>query len=115
MMKTIKILNNDFVLTNGRLETIIDKDALIQNIKNRLKLWKGEFEIEENSGVDYLNLLNQDNLLDERFRIAIRNAILAEEHIIKIDKLVSTLNRATREYNIEFICETELGLIQGVI
>lgn len=114
-MKTIKIENNDFVLTNGQIETIDGAEALQQNLKNRVKLWLGEFEIEPDSGIDYINLLNQDNLLEERLRIAIRNAISAEEHILKINKLETTFDRSTREFIIEFICETELGLITGVI
>jgi len=114
-MKSIKILNNDFVLTNGRLDEIDGQAALIQNIKNRLLLWQNEFEIEPESGIDYINLLNQDNILEERLRVAIRNAILAEEHILKINKLDLVLDKSTRDFNVEFSCESELGLITGVI
>lgn len=114
-MKSIKIVNNDFVLTGGRHETVESKEALKQNLLNRIKLWLGEFEIESNSGIDYINLLNQDNLLDERFRIAVRNSILAESHILKINKLETSFDKSTREYSVEFSVESELGLITGVI
>jgi hypothetical protein len=55
-MRTLKILNNDLILTDNTFEMSEDVNALAEVVEARLKLWKGEWFLETDSGIDYLNL-----------------------------------------------------------
>jgi len=115
-MITLKIENNDLVLTNGQLQTVSGIDALVTIINNRIKLWLGEFDLAPTSGIDYLGLFNQKKIfMEERLRKLIRDAILADTHITKIKSLEVSLDNGTREVTGTFEAETDYGLINGVI
>ena len=75
-MKTLKVFQNDFVVSpTGGLETLTGIDALVQIIENRLKLWLNEWFETSESGIDYLGLFNQKVFLEKRARIIFKNAI----------------------------------------
>jgi len=110
-LSVFKVLNNDFVYEDGQLVTITGVDALSQIIKNRISVWLGEWYLAEEFGIDYLNLFNQRNFLEKRFRIIIRNAILADSRVEKIINLDVTYENSTRTISADFKLQTSEGLL----
>lgn len=110
-VKTLKVIDNDFVYTDGRLDVLTGVTALSQLTQNRLKLWLGEWFLAQNEGIDYLGLFNQRQFLEKRFSLAIRNQILADTRIIKILSLSITLNRSTRTVTITLNLQADEAVI----
>lgn len=112
-MKTLKVVNNDFVLESGRLVWLEGADALAQIVRNVLALFLGEWFIAPNNGIDWLGIFNQGRFLKPRIVAIIRQNLLRRKEILKIAKLEIDFNRATREMTINFSCETTEGLLAG--
>jgi len=98
-MRTLNIENNDLVLTAGNLEMVTGSTALQIIITNRLKLWLGEWYLAPDSGIDWLGLMGQSNAIDpvKRITAALRDAILADTRVDKINSMVVEYARATRK------------------
>ena len=114
-VKTLKVVDNDFVYTNGRLEVLTGLDALAQITENRLKLWLGEWFLSPDAGIDYLGLFNQKFFLEKRFALVITNQVLADIRIKKIINLEIDLNRSTREISITLNLEADEGTFEVTI
>lgn len=100
-ISTLKVVNNDFVFENERLTQITELDALTQIIRNRLKMWLGEWFANEEAGIDYFGLFNQDKKLsiEKRARLIFKKAILADTRILKIKKMDITFNNRSLTIN----------------
>jgi len=114
-LKVFKVENNDFVYQDGKLVTLTGVDALSQILKNRLAVWLGEWFLAETFGIDYINLFNQKNFLEKRFRIIVRNALLADSRVQKIVNLDVSLDGSTRTITADFTVETSEGLLKAEV
>jgi len=115
-IKVLKVQDNDFVLDGeGGLETLTGIDALTQIIKFRLSMFLGEWFYTPNSGFDWLGLLNQRTFLEKRARLLIRNAILADTRVLKINSIDVSYNNSNRTITIDFEAETTEGLLSGSV
>lgn len=114
-IKTLKVINNDFVRAGDGLEVLTGTAALAQIMNNRLSLWLGEWFYTPLSGFDWPGLMNQRTFLEDRARVMIRRAILADKRIIRITKLEIELNKSTRELTIDWKAESSEGLIAGTV
>ena len=112
-LAVFKVLNNDFVYSEGRLVTITGVEALSQIIKNRIAIWLKEWYLAESFGIDYLGLFNQKTFLEKRFRLLISNAILADDRVEKIVKMDIIFDNFTREITADFSAETSEGLLKA--
>ena len=116
-VRTLKVVNKDFQFSNGRLTQLTGLDALVQIVKNRLTLWKGENFCMPESGIDYLGLYNlsKNISIEKRARKIFRDAILADKKVIKIKTMNVNFNNSTRTLIIEFSAETSEGLLTDTI
>jgi hypothetical protein len=114
-MRTLKITSNDLVLSGSDLIMLTNTDALAQVIENRLKLWLGEWFGALTSGIDYLTLFSEKQLLQEKARRIFRNAILADSRITNIKELEITYVNSTRSMTVRFVAESTVGLIAGSV
>ena len=114
-MRTFKILNGDLVFSDGDFTELTGLDALTQIIQNRLKLWRNEWFAAPDSGIDYFSLFQEKQLLQQKARKAIRDAILADTRIIKINELDITFDNVTRTMACTFSADSSEGLINGSI
>ena len=108
-IKTLKVVDNDFVYTSGRFTVLTGLDALAQITENRLKLWFGEWFIAPNEGIDYLGLFNQRFFLEKRFALIIRNQVLEDIRIKKIINMSITTDRKNREINVKLNLQADEG------
>lgn len=113
--KTLKVTDNDFVLSNGRLEVLQGADAMTQILENRLKMHLGEWFLSPSLGIDWLGFFNQKFLLEKRLRVIIREALFADSRVTKVSKLDIDFNKATRIISGDFTCETTEGVVTGSI
>lgn len=68
-MKTLKIVDGDFVFdANGNLEMVEGDEEIAQGVKMSLAIQKGEFELDENVGLDTSfrqnKLVSDDEIVD---------------------------------------------------
>jgi hypothetical protein len=114
-MRTLKILNNDLILSDRTLTMVEDVDALAEVISARLKLWKGEWFAAPDSGIDYFNLFQNKQLLQQKARKVYKDAITADARILRLNDLELTYDNATRTMTGEFNAETTEGLLEATI
>jgi len=116
-VRTLKVVDNDFVFENDRLTQITGLDALAQIIGNRLKLWLNEWFAALDSGVDWFGLFNlsKNTPIEKRARIIIRQAILADSRIDKIETLDLTFNNSSRELTVDFTAIEDEEEITGTV
>lgn len=64
-MKTLKIVDGDFAFdANGNLEMVEGDEEIAQGVKMSLAIQKGEFELDENIGLD--TSFRQNKLVDDQ-------------------------------------------------
>ena len=114
-LQTIKIINNDIEIINGKTTIIYDAEAFAQIIQGKLKLWLGEWFGNVTAGIDYLGLFNQKTFLDKRFALIIRNILLADKRITKINSLTTNFDRTTRTISANFQVTSIYGIISGAV
>jgi hypothetical protein len=114
-MRTLATIDQDFKMQNGRFVWLEGIDALKQVLKNRISLGLGEWFLAPNSGVDWLNLVDQKAFLQERFLTAIKRAIRGEPNVKRIDSLTAEFDRDAREVKINFQVQSVFGQIQDSV
>lgn len=79
-MTTLRLDENNNLVVGESLLTLSGIEALMQDIRTRLKMFLGEYPFDTSKGVDYVSLFQNNDKKE------IQNAIIAE---IKKDKRVS--------------------------
>lgn len=62
MSKSIKVDENNNIIFGENFLTCEGNEALVQDIRNLLNLWLGEYPFDFTIGVDYLGMLRSNNL-----------------------------------------------------
>ena len=60
-MKTFKLDNKNNIVVNSNIVLLEGNDALLQDINTKLRLIKGEYPFNINDGIDYFNLIQNNN------------------------------------------------------
>lgn len=79
-MTTLRLDENNNLIVGENFLTLSGIEALIQDVRTRLKMFLGEYPFDTSNGVDYVGLFQNNDKKE------IENAIIAE---IKKDKRVS--------------------------
>lgn len=79
--------NNNLVLKSGSLQLKRGIDALAQDIKTRVGLYKGENRFDTSEGIDYDNEMLGKFGGQEYYRQAIRNRIIGNEEVEGVKKV----------------------------
>lgn len=79
-MTTLRLDENNNLVVGENFLTLSGIEALIQDVRTRLKMFLGEYPFDTSKGVDYVSLFQNNDKKE------IQNAIIAE---IKKDKRVS--------------------------
>ena len=96
-MNTLLIQNKDIQFTE-----IIQKDCLKQRLQNRINLFLGEWTLEPTAGVDWFSVLGFRNIPIARYEELVRNAIIQDSEVLRINSLTVELLNSTEkvlEYN----------------
>jgi len=100
--------NGDWQFGKGKQSYTKDLQAVLLNIKTRLKSWKGDSFSNPSEGVDYNNFLDKGtkSFLDAD----IKRVILESESVIKIKKYTSVLEEDSRGFS----AKAEILTIYGI-
>ncbi|HDZ5042728.1 TPA: hypothetical protein RTG66_001565 [Campylobacter jejuni] len=106
-MTTLKLDKNNNLMFDVNLITIDKKDAIIQDIKTLLLMFKTEYPFDLKIGLDWYRIANSNNR--EAISRAIRERILEDERIYSIEDLNISFN------NGELIIKLQLNTTDGII
>ncbi len=97
----------DWTFGRGKNNYLTNGDALAQNLKTRLRLWKGECFFAVDEGVDWDNFMGVGTkaLLDSD----IKRVILASDGVLRIDAYTSTLEHNSRTLTVDGTIGTVFG------
>jgi hypothetical protein len=87
-LKTLKIIDGNFVRTSDdkSWEWLEDSDAIKQRIKHRLMLWKGEWFLDQNQGIDWINIFEKPFSL-RKLTSEVVKALKKDEYVDKIEEI----------------------------
>ncbi len=61
MSVSFKLDSNNNIINNGNFIMVSDKDALVQDIKTLLYMYKGEYPYNTNKGIDYIEYMRNND------------------------------------------------------
>lgn len=111
--------NMDWGFGLGKAQYIDGDNAIIQNVKTRLKSLKNDFFLDTEANIDWLNILgqlsNKETIINEIYRVT-----LATDGVIAINKIdILTVEKRNATIAVDFatINSTniliELGILNG--
>ena len=97
--------DNDIYLVGGQLATVTEGDQVAQSVQCRLRTFTGSFFYDQNYGVPYLEILQDDSKL-EAFNISIKRFVDTTDGVTKISAQ-SDFDREQRVYTMKISVTTE--------
>ena len=82
MSISFKLDSNNNIINNSNIITVSDKDALVQDIKTRLYMYKGEYPYNKNQGIDYINYMRNND--EQGLLAAIQSRILEDTRVTNV-------------------------------
>jgi hypothetical protein len=104
---------NDWLFGKGRNDYLVDRRAVAQNIKTRLRSFLGDCFFDLSAGIDWFNLLGSKRQLE--LRLAISATILNTEGVQTLVELNFSTSVQNRIFLIQYEVDTIYGRIQGNI
>lgn len=103
-MRSIKLdkMTKDFIFENGSIKTINGNENILQNIRIRLSVWLGEWFLNTNFGVDWINILGKTNNIQE-IEETTKKIIKLNPNVTEIDVKVANIDKKNRKYIIKII------------
>lgn len=100
---------NDFIIKNGEFEIITDAEQTIQNIRERLLSYLGDYFLDLEHGVPYyqtiftkpFNLTNVENI--------IKSKVLEDEDVTEFAQFTTTFDPERRSLSISMVVNTVYG------
>jgi len=104
-------VTDDLVFEKGDLVLVRSKDAIVQDLKIRLRFFKGEWKLDLRLGVPYY-----ENILGQKFNLSVvksiyQTVILETPGINSLNDLVLAFDPSSRVLTITFIADTITGEI----
>lgn len=102
-MNDIKLDNNgDLDFEKGDLFFIDNDQRIIQQIKIRLLTWAGEWFLDKNVGIDYLDIFQEKQNTEALIENLIRNTIADIENVVSVDSVAVKTDNKNRTLTINF-------------
>ena len=109
--------NMDWTFGNNKASYIDNDNAIIQNVKTRLKSLKNDFFLDSEANIDWFGILgqikNQNTVLNEIYRVTLATDGVAEINdiqIVNLEKRNATISIDFATINTQRI-KIELGLV----
>jgi hypothetical protein len=109
-MKSLAIKDNRFIRENGKFRyTQGNLEYLAQKVKSVISIVLGEWFLDQSLGIPYIP--KSDNKIEHRtlMETMLRTKITAVKGIKKITSFISSLDKATRNFSVSIIVETDEG------
>ena len=104
----LALVNADFVLVDGA-------ESVKQQLLIKLKLWTGEWFLDDGFGTPYLQDILGKQLTLSGVVAAIQQSILEVEGVINIERFVYEFDRQNRKLNVDFTANTNYGIVEVTI
>ena len=82
MSISFKLDSNNNIINNSNIITVSDKDALVQDIKTMLYMYKGEYPYNTSKGIDYINYMRNND--EQGLLAAIQSRILEDTRVTNV-------------------------------
>lgn len=82
MSLSFQLDSKNNIVHNRNFILISDKAALIQDIKTRLYMYKGEYPYDKNKGIDYIDYMSKNN--EQGLLAAIQSRILEDSRVSNV-------------------------------
>lgn len=105
-MITFAVDNNNNLLFKSDIIVKSGLDAIVQDVRTRLNMWKGEDIYNIENGIDYKNIIQSNNI--QVIKNIIKDEILKDDRIEKIEFL--EFNNDFNKLNIKLQIETTEGV-----
>lgn len=105
-MITFAVDNNNNLLFKSDIIVKSGLDAIVQDVRTRLNMWKGEDIYNIENGIDYKNIIQSNNI--QVIKNIIKDEILKDDRIEKIEFL--EFNNYFNKLNIKLQIETTEGV-----
>jgi len=107
----LELVDAQIVLFGDRANADEFREAVAQDLRTRLKFFKGEWFLDQFEGVPYF-----ENILVKApdpavIKSIFRDAILNTPHIVSVNNLVLLVDASTREASLEFVANTDDGSV----
>jgi hypothetical protein len=109
-MKSLAIKDNSFIRGNGKFRYTKDNlEYLAQKVKSVISIVLGEWFLDQSLGIPYIP--KSDNKIEHRtlMETMLRTKITAVKGIKKITSFISDLDKATRNFSVSIVVETDEG------
>jgi hypothetical protein len=94
---------HDIAIADGTFVMTADAAAIVQNIRNTLLVYLGEFPLDEEHGTDWERVFGEANITDEEISEIVRDAIFQEEFVQEVESVTILRNETARSINVLFI------------
>ena len=105
----------DIIIADGTIKTTGDNEAILQNIRNTLLVYRGEFEKEADHGTDYASIFENGNITNEEIVEIIRDAIFQESYVQAISGITVTKNNRQLSVDFEAVLYTGENITARVV
>ncbi len=82
MSISFKLDSNNNIINNSNIITVSDKDALVQDIKTLLYMYKGEYPYNTNKGIDYIEYMRNND--ETGLLAAMQQRILEDSRVTNV-------------------------------
>jgi hypothetical protein len=114
-MYTPKIENGDVVLDqSGRSTNLTGEDAAKQIVLNAALMWKNEWFLKPNDGIDWLSVMEKGRTITEIIQI-ITSGLVKNPYITKVVDLSLSVDKVDRKATIKYTVLIDSQNITGDI
>ena len=106
--------DGDLVIENGDVVIVDGLAAIGQHVAMRLRSFKGEWFLDQNFGVPYLQEVLGKGTPATRLRAIFQEIILGTAGVVSVDSMELDYDGATRTLTIDFAATTTLGPLESV-
>lgn len=102
----------DVSFKNGNMSLEVEKDAVILQMKQRLKFFFTEWFLDKNLGIPYIQRVFVKNPEPELLDSLFKDVILSVDKVTRITQWDLLVDTATREMRLDFKADTTFGEIE---
>lgn len=107
---------HDIVFENGNIRFTDNGEITLQKIKTKLLFFKGDFFLDEELGVDYLNYVFEKNVSDDTIKNLFLSVLQRIPEISEILNLEVIRNREEYKVSIFFEVKDRMGnVVEGEV
>lgn len=107
--------DNNLVITAGRPELVADSEAIVQSIRLRLQVFKGEWFLDESEGLPYFQEILVKNPNTAQIRRLIAERIEGTPGVVRLDSLDLRFDRAARVLSVSFVAFANVGRLVDTV